>query len=409
MSRISLVQHGWDDCYIPTSLEGFLDHLPTWKNLHILRAPELFDGTELLFPCNMFHDISGNSYLPALELGEVMNEGTYGKIHESRRALYRPDGTNTYSRYTPFHVIATKVNEIELTLKEKHLPPKEREQAYCAEIQANLHEATLHALVYHTLSKAGYPKSVPALYEVFAIGNQQIAKSPSEIQAIYMNMEYITGQTLNLYFHNNLPSGPHHYAKNERILTDILLQLCVYLDILQTDLRFNHRDLKIDNVVLRSQPSTWSRPIAHPLLPTPWQSTHDIVLLDFGFACVACGETNKSLIQAGCWFKPVHKCMKVGRDLALFLYCLEAMFPLRTRVSSAFYRLLEEAMIATIAGKRVPLFQGVEESGDPAIVRQNPLAFHEGIYKLLRRTDTEVPGCAPRVLLQSLHLFTAKN
>jgi serine/threonine protein kinase len=405
MDRISLVHHGWDDCYIPTSLDHFLDHLPTWKHLHILRAPELFDGTELLFPCDVFHDISGNSYLPALELGKQINEGTYGRIHKSRRALFRPIRNNTFDRFTPFHTIVTKINSIELTVKERKLPPSEQEKAYVEEIQTHLYEATLHALVYNTLAKAGYPKAAPALYEVFAIGNNQKAKKASEIQAIYMNMEYITGATLQTYFQTKLLPGKQ--GANDALLIDILIQLCVYLDILQSQLRFNHRDLKVDNVLLRIQDSSWTRKITHKDLTEPWVAKHDLVMLDFGFACVACGETNTSLIQAGCWFKPTHECMKRGRDLALFLYCLEATYPLKHRISAPLYSLLRTATIATRGGKQIPLWDGFEESGIPCSPPEVP-QFGEGIYKFLRLSDVDVPGCAPTSLLKRLQSF-AKN
>jgi hypothetical protein len=131
-------------------------------------------------------------------------------------------------------------------------------------------------------------------------------------------------------------------------------------------------------------------------------------MLDFGFACVACGENNTSLIQAGCWFKPSHECMKRGRDLALFLYCLEATFPLKQRISPPLYALLRKTTTGIRSGKQIPLWDGIEESGVPCSPPEVP-AFSPGIYKFLRLSDVDVPGCAPKTLLKALQLFVAKN
>ncbi len=100
--------------------------------------------------------------------------------------------------------------------------------------------------------------------------------------------------------------------------------------------------------------------------------------------------------------------MKKGRDIALFLYSLQAYYPLENRVSPAFFELLETAMTATQVaegGGTISLFQGVTEKGIPKS-SPSPLEFNDGIYKFLRFSDVEIPGCEPLNLLPVLEKYT---
>lgn len=409
---ISLVQHGWDGCSIPANLKNLLENLPTWKHLRIMRPPESHSGVELYFPWDVCYDTSGICYMPAMEMGKLLAEGTYGKVYRARRSQFRPVDEKKFERSIPFHDIVCKQNDIEITDDEKRLARPAQEAAYEAEIQAILYEATIHALVYHTLNSHGMNSAAPALYEVYAFSPKRKPLFASEITKVAMNMEYVSGKTLFDYLKTHmLPTSSKH--QNDEFLIDVLIQLCVYLDILQKRLRFNHRDLKVNNILLREhiQGSSWSSEITHKVLPRPWTRTSDVVIIDFGFSCIACGEDNTSLVQAGCWFKPTHECMKPGRDLALFLYSLQVYFPLESRISPELFSILEKATHAKIRAPMAPektvlLFDGVDEKGRWP---KKPLEFNTGIYKLLRSADADVPGCAPQHLMRRLFALHASR
>jgi hypothetical protein len=103
-----------------------------------------------------------------------------------------------------------------------------------------------------------------------------------------------------------------------------------------------------------------------------------------------------------------HDCMKEGRDMALFLYCLQSCFPLEGRITAGLWGILEKAMMATWGSETVSLLTvGVGRDGMPFQVQHLQLDFHEGIYKFLRRSNAEVPGCAPKTLLATLLAFAA--
>lgn len=404
---IQLSKFGWTGYTIPTNLESIFTHLPKWQQLPLLRPPETYDEMLLRFPWRSFRDESNVRFLPALEIGEKIDSGTYGKIHVSKRSIYYPKSgqSHLYSRTTPFEEIISKVIPIELTESEKHAPRLIQQKAYEEEIQALIYESTLHILVREVFSKKGFPDAVPKLYEILGFSNSPNPKSAMDISGVVMNMEFIRGWTMFDYLKKYF-AIPHTPEKTERMIIDILIQLCVYLDILQTDLKFNHRDLKINNVLFRKKIVLDS--IHHSSLSQPWRCRKNIAILDFGFSCIACDSPSKrSLLQAGSWFTMRHDCMKKGRDIALFLYSLEAFYPLQTKISASFYALLRQAVTATQlggGGDAVCLWDGVTEKGQP-IIEPTPLTFTNGIYKFLRFSDVEIPGCEPKVLLPILEAY----
>jgi len=237
-------------------------------------------------------------------------------------------------------------------------------------------------------------------------------------------MEFLSGTTLEKYLRRNLhiPTGlSEERAKtvetNETILIDVFIQLAFYLHVLQEKLRFNHRDMKINNVYIRHHdPSEkWSRVITIPGLGS-WNCVIDLVMIDFGFACISCGEgflnPRATLVGAGSWFRAEHDCLKYGRDLGQFLYSLHCSFPLSKYISPAFFVVLSMALRATKgttgpANKRVDLLKGFEPSGKPieSAVIPPMIKFNDGIYLFLREADVDVPDCRPKEFLRLLHVF----
>lgn len=404
---VSLEQHGWKGCEIPLSLKGIDLYLPTWHDLQVIRPPETYGKRILQIPYEPVKD----NILPALQMGEQIDEGTYGQIIKAERALYQitdPHHPTQIQRIAEFAEIVCKVNEIDEQYYEGKTDA-EKEAWYAEEVQAILHEASLHALVYHILASHNFPHVVPRLYEVYATsqtGKRQLP-SASDVDSILIGMEFVKGETMHKYFAGHFLKGKGNHISNDRLLMDILIQLCIYLDILQTDLRFNHRDLKINNVLRRHHASLWCKTFEHPDLSRPWIALHDLVIIDFGFSCVACDDSRKSLIQAGSWFKPSHDCLKRGRDIALFLHCLQCYYPLEDRISPKLLHLLMEACTISYGSGSISLLKtpmdrhGVpQEEGD--MKEKEAMEFGDGIYKLLRREEIEVPGCTPKSLLRAL-------
>lgn len=408
---ISLSEYGWTGCFIPTNLKDIINKLPTWRHLHILRPPEKHNSRKILFPWDFFQNDKGKQYIPAFELLQPIGIGSYGTVYSSRRAVYEPvtipsPATDTMhlKQTQSFTDIVSKVSPIEI-LPEEAKHPERCEAAFQEEIQAVLYEAALHAILNKLFEAARLPTVVPKLYEVVAVSKERHPIKASQISQIYINMEFIEGQTL-FDFLQEFFKTPKTEAENEELLLDVLIQLCVYMDILQSHLRFNHRDLKINNILFRTTASHKSPHILHHALGSEkvtWKCKNDLVIIDFGFSCIACDEPcKKTLFQAGSWFTQKHDCMKPGRDLALFLYSFETYFPLRGKITDQLFEILKRAMVGIQTGHSpVDLWNGVSEKGVPHKV-PHPLSFHSGIYKYLRMEDVEIPGCAPKILLKHL-------
>lgn len=418
-----LSSFGWDGCSIPTNLSSVCERLPTWKHVKIVRDPHVTKGTTLYFPHTFFKPTGKTPFMPAYIKGSLENDGGYAQIFKGQRAVFHSKdnhhtGPVSLTKVAPFSEICIKEVRLNITKEEDIASPGTRTESYVEEINAILYEVFLHALLSKTLERVGFPSVVPSLYEVVAHtkdGKPPI--SPTDFKSMWICMEFLTGTTLEKYLRRNLmiPTPANKAVvleHNETILTDIFIQLAFYLHVLQETLRFNHRDMKINNVYIRHhEPSEhWSRVITIPGLGS-WTCLIDLVMIDFGFACISCGEgflnPRATLVGAGSWFRAEHDCLKVGRDLGQFLYSLHCSFPLCNYVGDAFFLVLCTALRAEKAGVSVHLLKGFDPSGKPleCVGIPRSIKFNDGIYLFLREADVDVPNCRPSEFLRLLHAF----
>lgn len=423
MSRgdIDLSIFGWDGCIIPSDSKTLCRSLPRWENLKSFRTPQTSNGCELYFPNQFMTAADGTKYMPGYIKGETIDDGGYAQIFKGRRGIFKSigetNGTLRLEKQAPFMDVCIKEVHLNITPEEDAAPDAVRKKAYEDEINAILYEAFLHALLYKTLEKEGYPSAVPHLYEVIANTNGKSSPvSLTDCESIWINMELIDGTTLEKYLRKHLIPARHGhhgaaalYKSNERILLDIFVQLAFYLNILQTKLLFNHRDLKLNNLFVRyHKPHThWSRTLSIPEFGS-WTCKIDVVLIDFGFSCISCGSgfpnPRSSLVSAGSWFRSEHDCLKYGRDIALFLYSLHCTFPLRNYVSAEFFKTIHRVMSAERRGERIDMFNGFDASGTPQVHPTIPhsIKFNDGVYYFLRDSDVEVPECRPAQFFRGL-------
>jgi len=422
----NLSRFGWDECKIPKNLTNLVSYLPAWKDIKTLRPPQILSGTQVYFPHTFFKS-DGDVYMPAIMKGTHDGDGGYAQIYKGRRGIFKPTGTSDSGTFTltkseSFKEVCIKEVAMNITPEEDSATPKTRETTYEEEINAILYEAFLHALLFKTLEAEGFPSAVPYLYEITAhTVSTKIPKAATDFKSVWMTMEFIHGNTLEKYFRKYFV--PIHKSsarftaaeivkqekKNDTLLMDVMIQLAFYLKILQDKVRFNHRDMKINNVFIRNHPvdEKWERTLTIPEVGE-WVCVTDTVLIDFGFSCISCGSgfTNPraTLVGAGSWFKMEHDCLKFGRDLAQFLYSIHCYFPLQDYISPDLFTILHKSMVAEKAGKSVDLFKGLDAKGNPIPSTFVPrtIHFNHGIYIFLRDSDVDVPGCAPATFLQAM-------
>jgi hypothetical protein len=415
--------------------------IPTFHSIKPLQSGYTENGCTLYLPHSYFVD-GDIIYVPGIEIFNQMNEGAFGKIFKGRRTIYVQNGTNddgtaSLIQVSESHQICIKSVSISLYGKEARATPEARSAYLTETIQYLIHEAFIHSLIQNALSRAGFPNVVPKMYEILAVthtGEIQQLTNSTDVKEIWITMDVLNGKTLDRYLRRKLTRLPtkHKHSplqslkqkENEQILLDVWFQLACYLHILQEKLRFNHRDMKIDNAFWRYHPhrENWKRNIFVPGTGT-WKCKHDFVLIDFGFGCLsqgaACPDPLSTLLSASSSFPTSSPCMKYGRDLAQFIYCIHSYFPLHEYISRDLFDVLDSSTRIQETDNfgnilhTYKLLAGIEENGRPSPIHtRDPLPtkvnFSEGIYTLLQRQEIDIPGCRPITFLQTLAKYAIR-
>ena len=358
----SLGAYGLEGCYFVTSN---VYSVPEWNDLHTLERVNADENIYAIAP-----PLHGTTTL--YEIGSILAAGTYGKVYHAKRSLHHETRS-----------IVIKENEIDTP------------SSY------TLHEAILHAIVHKTFTEIGLGCAIPELYEVTTRTNKSVC----------MAMEWVPGSTLLHYFHIYLTritnaasqailpeSLEHARSKNDALLLDVLVQVAIYLTILQKKLQFNHRDLKVNNVLIRhtsSRSRSILRRLDHPLLSKPWDCHHDVVVIDFGFSCMI----GSSPFEAGTFFKTYAPSMKSGQDLALLIYSIHAFFPFDQYVSPSLWNFLQSCMKLDSG---IQLLNGIQTDGTPCLPGSS-IPFDGGIYHFLQKESLDLSKCDPSTFLKNVN------
>ena len=171
-------------------------------------------------------------------------------------------------------------------------------------------EVVIQWLSNKLLSQYGFGMHCPRVMDVFT-------KSDS----IWFSMEPIYNAPILDAYMQSLASWGSPRPENGISLLKILAQIAVCCHILEKEIGFNHRDLKPDNIMIKTD-----RVQTHVLR---WKNQYKIhiassptaILVDFGFSCLGPGDT--PWIQAGDGvLTPLDACPKVGRDIFMLLVFL---------------------------------------------------------------------------------------
>lgn len=155
-------------------------------------------------------------------------------------------------------------------------------------------EALIQWFVRKTLKPYGLQNAIPKVYDIYRRSGK-----------VCFSMEYIQGVF------------PYEYIlksnEPDRIFFQSIAQLSLLCGILQRDIRFDHRDLKADNVFIRATPVRYSVSFGKKLytLECPFQ----LVIMDFGFACLGNIKGFTQVNLAKDILPPLDPCPKIGRDI----------------------------------------------------------------------------------------------
>lgn len=403
----ALERFGWDGLTVPAELKNICHHLPTAANLKLLRQPQIMCGAEVYFPFNFFHS-GTEKYMPAYMRESKINDGGYASIYKGKRAIFRQEVDEHSSnvllkKQGSFEPTCIKKINLNILPEEDAQTPRSRAKTYDDEVNAILYEAYIHALICKLFETAGYPDAVPTLHEVCAVSKDGTnSVIPTNIDSIWLVMELLKGTTLEKFFQRNLQVG--RAELNDSLVLDVIIQIAFYMKILQDNIYFNHRDMKINNVFVRLHDAPWTRTITIPTLGV-WRCKSDVVLIDYGFACLASGPGTaapaSTLLGAGSWFCQDHDCLKYGRDLGQFLYSIHCQYPFEKYLSPWLVLALRSVLIAKKGNVSVDILKGFDSDGTPRSGALAPV-FNDGIYHFLRDNAVDIPGCKPAAFLKTI-------
>jgi serine/threonine protein kinase len=167
---------------------------------------------------------------------------------------------------------------------------------------------------------------------------------------------------------------------------------------MQRYLRLNHRDVKVNNIMIRLR----DEPLILELDGVVLVTQYEVTLIDFGFACVGCPPPRApmTVFQAGSWFPMGDLCCKLGRDLAQLLFCIHCYFPLEQYLSSSLYDTVKGWMQISWSGGVANGLAGFSKDGKPKVAA-GPIEYDTGIYEFLRRPDVDPVACEPLTMFKA--------
>ena len=371
--------HGFLNVEISDDLSNIHRALPKAGEIAYLGAEQILNGETWRFlEHSLLHD---GSYV-GWQIGELYREGTYGKIYKAHRMVVKR------RKDTLFDVIESPEEVIV-----KSTEPTDGATVLTLEdVTAHTSEALLHILAWQTMMKTATPWAIPRPYEVFG------DKGPTGWKSMSFCMSYVNGRILHTFIQKYWDLTTK--TENSRLFLEILGQVAYILHHLQHTLRLNHRDVKINNIMIRRAP----QPIALTLGDAVIVTEYEITVIDFGFACVGNQELTTEF-QAGSWFPMGDLCCKAGRDLAQLIYCIHCYFPIEKYLTPTIAAAVRQWMTIPWSGGVADALNGFTQKGTPKL-HKTP-EYHTGIYEFLRKPSVDPILCDPMRVFQACHDLNA--
>jgi serine/threonine protein kinase len=165
--------------------------------------------------------------------------------------------------------------------------------------------------------------AIPEVYDIFVFADE-----------VRFSMEWIEGIDSLKFLAGE--------AELEKTFVNILLQICFILEILGRELKFDHRDLKPENIWIRHLSVPANYVISIDGIAYRIEFSHQVILLDFGFACI--GSTIPPMSLAQDVIPAIDPCPKTGRDMYHILSRFLNESAITKRLSKQLYEAILEWM-----------------------------------------------------------------
>ena len=374
----SLAAHGFLDIQVTDSMSNICEIMPQAQEIARLGPEQTINGEPWRF---LDRSLTQNEVYVGWHVGALYREGTYGKIYKAHRMVV----TRRKDKLFDVMVVPTEV------IIKRTSPPAGSTVLPAEDVTAHTSEALLHVLAWQTMQSTATPWAIPRPFEVFGDYGTSGWKNMS------LCMSYVNGRTLYSFMQKFWT--PATKAENSRTFLEIMAQVAFILHHLQNRLRLNHRDVKVNNILIRRRD-----PFSLELEGVPFATTYELTLIDFGFACVGCPPPKEPLtvFQAGSWFPMGELCCKAGRDLAQLVYCIHCYFPIDEFLTPEIAAAVREWIQIPWTGGVADAIHGFTKEGRPRRKgSKGPPEYHTGIYEFLRRPDVDPKACSPITIFKN--------
>ena len=280
------------------------------------------------------------------ELKRIVQEGGCGTLTECIRHIETWDN----------HIKIWQSKDVRKCYLKKPLPPT----------KSFREEAMLQIMAREVLEKRGFPGAIPEVYDIFTL--------PTGEEVFTMECKENS-----IIVHDYVRMYPE-FIRSDRSLAIFFFQIAYYLHCLEEDLGLNHRDTKISNLLFF--PGTKIKDYFWRGRNLRLKIENDLILVDFGFACI-------NELRAGKSYLNFDKCPKVGRDYFIFL-CTIYTDPVISKLMSARMKTWIEDRIRL---KRMDIFALINK-----LSNSQTLAM---IYEF-SEVFSEFPLCSTASVLDSL-------
>jgi serine/threonine protein kinase len=161
-----------------------------------------------------------------------------------------------------------------------------------------LTEALVQWYLGKKLSSYGIPPCIPRVYDIFIY---------MPTKSIWFTMDAFRPLLFSQWCVKKIPSQPSLFPM-------IMVQLSILLEVFQCDALVDHRDLKVNNMLIVEEETSF--PIIWKTKETTVTFPFRIIILDFGFACI----NNTIDVKDG--LPHLDVCPKEGRDMFQLLVSL---------------------------------------------------------------------------------------
>lgn len=173
-----------------------------------------------------------------------------------------------------------------------------------------LMEALVQWYLGNKLSSYTILPCIPTVHEIFLY---------KPTNTIWFTMDVFTPMLFSQWCVKRIPSQPNLFPL-------IMIQMSILLEVFQKDALLDHRDLKVNNILIIEEATTF--PILWEEKETTITFPFRIIIIDFGFACV----NNTVDVKDG--LPNLDVCPKEGRDMFQLLVSLWNIPILRTSLES---------------------------------------------------------------------------